>query len=295
MRVDLDAAARFMAAHARVLDRRRFGVLLGSGDAAGLLAALDGYRNADGGYGWGLEPDLRAPESQPLAARHAFEAFEEAAPLTSARTIALCDWLESVTLPDGGLPFVLPLSSQAGTAPWFAGADSTVSSLQITAAVVVAALGVARHDRAVADHPWLDRAVRFCLAWCEAIDGQPSAYELAFAAQFLDAVHRARPGAGNQFKRLGSFIPADGMVHVEGGTDEEFLRPLDFAPFPGTPARALFAPQVIGKDLDRLAGMQQQDGGWTVDYARISPAGALEWRGYATVHAIQILRANDRL
>ena len=68
MTVDLDAAAQFMAAHARVLDRRRLGVLLGTGDAAGLLAALDGYRNPDGGYGWGLEPDLRVPQSQPLAA-----------------------------------------------------------------------------------------------------------------------------------------------------------------------------------------------------------------------------------
>ena len=295
MTVDLDAATQFMAAHARVLDRRRSGVLLGNGDAAGLLAALDGYRNADGGYGWGLEPDLRAPESQPLAARHAFEAFEEAAPLTSAHAVALCDWLGSVTRPDGGLPFVLPLSSQAGTAPWFAGADSTVSSLQITAAVVVAALAAARHDQAVADHPWLDRALRYCLAWCEAIDGRPSAYELVFAARLLDAVHNTRPDAGSLLKRLGSFIPAGGTVHVEGGTDGEFLRPLDFAPFPGTPARALFTQQVIDKDLDRLADMQEQDGGWTVDYAKISPAGALEWRGYATVHAIQILRPNDRL
>jgi hypothetical protein len=192
------------------------------------------------------------------------------------------------------LPFVLPLSSQAGTAPWFAGADSTVSSLQITAAVVVAALAAARHDQAVAGHPWLDRAVRYCLAWCEAIDGRPSAYELAFAALLLDAVHHTRPDAGSLLKRLGSFIPANGTVHVEGGTAEEFLRPLDFAPIPGTPARALFAQQVIDKDLDRLAGMQEQDGGWTVDYAKISPAGVLEWRGYATVHAIQILRSNGR-
>ena len=29
------------------------------------LDTLEGYRNDDGGYGWGLEPDLRAPESQP--------------------------------------------------------------------------------------------------------------------------------------------------------------------------------------------------------------------------------------
>jgi hypothetical protein len=32
-----------------------------------------------------------------------------------------------------------------------------------------------------------------------------------------------------------------------------------------------------------------------VDYAQISLAGALEWRGYATVRAIQILRPNGRL
>ena len=186
MTVDLDAAAQFMAAHARLLDRRRFGVLLGNGDAAGLLAALDGYRNPDGGYGWGLEPDLRVPESQPLAALHAFEAFAEAAPLTCAHAVALCDWLGSVTRPDGGLPFALPLSSTAGTAPWFAGADPAVSSLQITAAVVVEALAAARHDQAVEVHPWLDRAVRYCLAWCEAVDGRPAAYELVFAVRFLD-------------------------------------------------------------------------------------------------------------
>ena len=42
-----------------------------SSDPSGLLAALDGYRNPDGGYGWGLEPDLRTPESQPGAALHA--------------------------------------------------------------------------------------------------------------------------------------------------------------------------------------------------------------------------------
>ena len=53
-----------MAAHGRVLDRRRLELLEG-GDPAAVLAALDGYRNPDGGYGWGLEPDLRAQESQP--------------------------------------------------------------------------------------------------------------------------------------------------------------------------------------------------------------------------------------
>ena len=36
-------------------------------------------------------------------------------------------------------------------------------------------------------------------------------------------------------ERLGRFVPRDGMVRVEGGSEDEFMRPLDFAPFPGGP------------------------------------------------------------
>src|ERR1700750_1326048 len=110
MPIDLHAAADFMATHARLLDRRRFELRSGVADAAAALAALDGYRNPDGGYGWGLDPDLRSPESQPATAAHAFELFEEVAPATSAHAVALCDWLDSVTLDDGGLAFALPVA-----------------------------------------------------------------------------------------------------------------------------------------------------------------------------------------
>lgn len=44
-----------------------------------------------------------------------------------------------------------------------------------------------------------------------------------------------------------------------------------------------------------MAGLQQDDGGWTVDFAEVSPAGVLEWRGYETVSAIGILRRNARI
>jgi hypothetical protein len=37
------------------------------------------------------------------------------------------------------------------------------------------------------------------------------------------------------------------------------------------------------------------DGGWDVDWAHWSPAGALDWRGWATVRALRILRANARV
>ena len=87
MTIDVAAAHDFMATHARVLDRRRFELQNGGTDASAALAALDGYRNPDGGYGWGLEPDLRSPESQPGAALHAFEVFEDIAPATALQAV----------------------------------------------------------------------------------------------------------------------------------------------------------------------------------------------------------------
>ncbi len=295
MNVDLSAADAFMATHARVLDRRRFELLTHRADPAAVLAALDGYRNADGGYGWGLEPDLRSPESQPGAALHAFEVFEDVASACSPRAVELCDWLESVSLPDGGLPFALPLTVPAGTAPWWRGADPTVSALQTTSVTAAAAWHVAAQDPAVAAHPWLERATRYCLAAIEAIDRAPAAYVLAFAVRFLDVVHDSRPEAADLLRRLSAYVPADGRVRVEGGTESETLRPLDLAPYPDRPARELFAPEVIEADLDRLAGLQQDDGGWIVDYATISPAGSLDWRGHTTVRAVDVLRRNRRI
>lgn len=293
MNVNLSAVPGFMAGHARILDRRRYGLLMGEEEPERVLAALDAYRNPDGGYGWGLEPDLRTPESQPGAALHAFEVFAEAATVTSPHAAALCDWLESVTLPDGGLPFALPLGVTTATAPWWRGADPSVSSLQITAVTAAAAHRVAAHDPAVAGHPWLARATRYCLDAVQAMEERPHAYVLSFAVRFLDAVHDTEPRAADLLKKLAAYIPDDGKVPVEGGTEHETLRPLDFAPFPGTAARALFDPSVIAADLVRLAGEQQDDGGWVVDYARISPAGAMEWRGAITVHAVRVLRANE--
>jgi hypothetical protein len=288
------SAADFMAAHARILDRRRFELRTGETDRSGVLAALDAYRNPDGGYGWGLEPDLRSPESQPAPAWHAFEVLEEIAPETAPQAIALCDWLESIALADGGLPFALPLGLTAGSARWWTESDPAASSLQITAITTAAAQRVATRDPAVAGHPWLERATSYCLDAIRAIDEEPFAYVLAFSVHLLDAVHDSRPEAAELLHKLGSYIPADGRLRVRGGAENEMLKPLDVAPYPDRPARALLSDDAISADLDRLAAEQQDDGGWVVDFVSSSPAGALEWRGYATVRALDILRRNGR-
>lgn len=212
MRIDLDRARAFLAAHGRVLDRHRFEAIVTGSDPArsAVIAALDGYRNPDGGYGWGLEPDLRAPESQPAAALHAFEALVAAGPHRSPRVTDLLDWLDRSTLPDGGLPFALPIANPAACAPFWATADPTESSLQITAAVAAQAHRAAIHDETVRSHRWLERATNYCFEQIDRIDQRPPAYVLMFSLQLLDILAAQDADARRLLDRLMAYIPADG-------------------------------------------------------------------------------------
>lgn len=293
MSIDLTAAAEFMAAHARILDRRRFEALI-SGDEASrraIVGGLDAYRNGDGGYGWGLEPDLRAPESQPGAALHALEAIADAGAISSPQTVALLDWLNAATLPDGGLPFALPIADPTACAPFWVAADSTESSLQITAAVAAQAYRAARFDDALGAHPWLERVTRYCFDAIDRIDEPPFAYVLSFALQFLDIAADTHPEARDRLVRLARFVPADGALPVVGGAPGETIR---LTAAPGSPLSEVLDPQAVSDELDRLEHAQLPDGGWPVDFTSYSAAAALEWRGYATVAALATLRGSGR-
>jgi hypothetical protein len=222
------------------------------------------------------------------------EVFADVAPTTTARASELCDWLSRTSNPDGGLPFALPVPDSAACAPFWVGADQA-SSLQITAIVAATAHRVATADPALAGHPWLARATEYCLAAVRGLGPDPHAMVLAFAAQLLDAAAPTSPEAAELVETLRPHVPADGLLHVAGGADDEFMRPLNFAPLPGGPARSLFASGLVDAELERLAAGQQPDGGWAVDFGSFSPAATLEWRGHRTVQALVLLRANGVL
>ena len=294
MEMDLDAAIDFVATHGRLLDRRRLGLLLGSGSPHGVLAALDAYRNPDGGYGWALEPDQRSATSQPVAVMHALEVLADIRDTTSRRPAELCDWLAGHTLPDGGVPFGLPYTDTAGSARHWIDADATTSSLQMTAQLAAQAHRLAPYRPDVAGHPWLAGATAYCLDSIDLLTGTPHAYEVMFALRFLDAVTAELPRAHALIDRLLRHVVSDGPTPVTGGADGEALHLLDFTPYADAPSRASFTDAAVAADRERLTRAQQPDGGWTVDYPTYSPAAALEWRGYATLQAVAVLRETPR-
>jgi hypothetical protein len=273
---DLAAAAQFLAAHARVLDRRRFERLFHDGPAAAVRDAVAAYANPDGGFGHALEPDGRAPGSQPAALALALRTLDEAGAWDEALVGRACDWLERSAPAAGGASFVDPAIEGWPHAPWWQPEPGLPASL-ITTGPIAGVL----HARGTR-HRWLEQAT--AVLW-ERIDALPDAggYELLGAVAFLErAADRERAVA--TIARLGERLRAD-----------ETHGPLAFAPRPDSIARAAFDAATIEASLDRLAEGQRDDGGWTFDWPAWSPAAEAEWRGSVTVDALVILRANGRL
>ncbi len=300
---DFNAAAAFVAANARVLDRRRFqrlfedGPVLGSAPVRDAVAA---YRNNDGGFGHALEPDCRAPGSQPAATEMALRVMDEADAWDEDLVRGACDWLMAVAPAEGGAAFVEANPRSLADwphAPWWVPEEGHPASLIATGMIAgtLQARGVS--------HLWLDGATEVmwnrigALCWPGGTNppgpplAEPSGYEMFGVLRFLQHVPD-RDRALEAFGRVGPLIIERNLVALDPEAPGEVHGVLDFAPEPDSLARSLFDDVTVKAHLDHLAHAQRDDGGWTFNWLAWSPAAELDWRGFLTVDALRVLRAN---
>jgi hypothetical protein len=281
---DFEAAADFLAARARLLDRRVFDRLFRGGAAEPVRDAVAAYRNADGGFGHALEPDCRTAASQPAAVEMALRVMDLADAWDERLVRDAVDWLSAIAPAEGGAAFVLPSVSEGPHAPWWVPAEgaSLIQTGQI--AGLLYARGFA--------HPWLDRAAQVMWSRIDALT-EPHAYEMFGVLAFLEQVPD-RDRARAAFERVGPLLFSRDLVALDPEAEGETHSPLAFAALPGSIARRLFDADVIEAHLDHLAGAQAGDGGWTFNWPSWSPAAESDWRGFLTVDALRVLRANGR-
>jgi hypothetical protein len=284
MPIDVASAERFMLANARLLERHRLAVLLHDAPAVHMLDALRAYRNPDGGFGNALEPDVRAPESEPIAVLHALEALAEIDACDDPMFGEAARWVASIADPDGGLPFVLPTAAASPHAPWMVPA---AGGSHLTLAIVGLLWNAGSRE------PWLTHASEWCWAKLSA-PAQLSGYWVKFGLDFLDSIPDGER-AELTIAALRPLLGADGSIPVPGGTADERLTPLALSPHAGSRSRALFTAAQIDADLDSLEAGQQDDGGWTFDWLAWSAGQSVEWRGLVTLRALITLREHGRI
>ncbi|GHF23716.1 hypothetical protein GCM10010218_00170 [Streptomyces mashuensis] len=293
-------AEQFVWLTARVLEQRRFAFHFLGGHPDAVEAALTAYAGDDGGFGHGLEPDLRGPVSQPLHTALGLRVLDEIGRCRDQRAERVCRYLTAVSTPDGALPALHPSLRGYPAAPWLPLVDDPPSDLLATGPVV----GLLHRNEVW--HAWLFRATDFCWAAVEALGrgARTHPYEVMAAVAFLDGApdrRRAeaaaeRLGRAVREQRLAVLDPAglDGHPLPDGYAPGEYHFPYDYARTPHSLARRWFTDAEVDRALDHLAAAQQDDGGWPVLWRAWAPGTALEGRPMVTIDALLTLRAYGR-
>lgn len=116
-----DGAVNYLQTKARSLEKALYAYHFTGGAAADVLAALAAFQNEDGGFGHGLEPDIRLADSSVIATTIAFQRFRELNtpsddPLVTKACRYLLDTYDAQRL---NWPIIPPNIDDAPHAPWW--------------------------------------------------------------------------------------------------------------------------------------------------------------------------------
>ncbi|GAA1881969.1 hypothetical protein GCM10009687_57850 [Asanoa iriomotensis] len=268
----------------RLLERRLFATCFEGAPGQGVLDALRGYANDDGGFGHALEPDKRCPASLPLDVECALQAMVTAGVADLATVRRACDYLAGIGT---AVPLAFPVVEDYPRAVHFT-EWTYESALNPTAGLagLLYQLGV--------DHPWLPAAAAWSWKQIDTAELPTDAHALREILVFL-AHTPERERAMTAAAKVRDALTTATHFRLDPTDPEYGVTPLSIAPSADSPWRALFTEEVIQGHLDRLERDQQDDGGWPITWEPPGQAAALEWRGIVTLENLRTLVSYGRL
>jgi hypothetical protein len=266
---------------ARLVENRLFATVFEDADPQGVVDALRGYQNADGGFGHGLEPDKRCPDSLGLDVEVAFDTLVVAGAHDDVMIRRAVDWLASTATPDGAVALCSPAVENYPRA-------EHITEWTYEPALNPTAGLVGRLYKLGVEHPWREKAGAWCAA--ELAKGFPEdAHGLHESLEFLEHSGEA------DFDRVRDWLPKLSYFRADAADPSYGVTPLHLAPTPDSFWRPLFTDAQLEAHLDRLITDQQDDGGWTITWQPPTQAATLEYRGIVTVASLRTLKAYNRL
>ncbi len=284
------AGETFLMRQGRLVERRLFATCFLGAPPSGVVDALRGYQNDDGGFGHGLEPDKRCPASLPIDVETALAALATAGAVDQPMVLRAADFLACTSAEadaGGAVPLAFPVIESFPRAEHWS--DWTYEpGLNPTAGLVglLHQLGI--------DHPWRAQGEAYCWERLAVGNVPGGAHELSEVLIFLEHVPD-RDRAAEHIAAITGDLAAVPLLQLDPDALGYGLSPLDLARTADSPWRALFTDEQIDAHLDRLQRDQQADGGWPITWEPPSEASALEWRGIVTLRALRTLAAYGRI
>lgn len=292
-KIDFLKARDFIITNARMIERRLFEFYFANGNKQSVYHAVYAYRNADGGFGHGMEPDTASPESQPLFGIMALELLDEVGYLT--KEIILNDffpYFDSVTTEKGGIPWMFKPTSEYPCEEHFKNVKAW-GALSTTAPL----LGFL--EKYEIDIPWMEKAEQF--VWSEFDRILPQhAYCYLCVPRWLNFLRHTKHQGKARIKinALKNALLTIAISNNDKSNQNWGLygnpHSLNYAPSNKSILYPMFSKETLDSDLNTLISKQKKDGRWATSYG-ISEGSRLEWDGMQTLWVLKVLNNYRRI
>lgn len=285
--MNFDKAANFIWQHGRLLERRIFEYAFQKGPKHNILTALKAYQNDDGGFGSAIEPDIRAPDSQPLFTEFALRVLYDCNIKDIETTEKACHFIAKHADFKNGIPTIFPSSIHYPRANHWMNPNSTEPSFSRFTGLV----GLLKWQGL--EHPWLDEAVERCLKDIE-VKSYDDAHTILTAFCLIESSPQSDYIKGLHDKLSKELVLAN-YFNLDAGSQGYGLTPLEFAPSSTSYCRSLFTEEVIQKHLQVIESQQNEDGGWPIEWDPPGETAKFEWRAYKTLETLVTLHSYGRI
>ena len=281
----------------RPLEKSLYRYHFTGGTQAEILAELARFQNADGGFGHGLEPDLRLPDSSVIATSVAFQRLREtAAPADHPLIVNGCRYLRDTYDPVAGKWAIIPPNvDDAPHAPWWVYGEALSHSLLNPSAEILGYL------YEYGDHfpaQWRQQATDAIVTHIMDEARQLEMHDLLCAIRLYETPALPQAIRERLFPRLQTV--AEALVARDPAAWRGYgLPPLSVVSAPRSAFAPLFQEQ-LDANLDFVIDQLDAAGSWRPNWTWGAPSEAWaqaerEWSGVITLNNLVLLRAFGRL
>ena len=286
MTIDIDKARQYIHANGLLWERALWDYLFDGGSLVRVHQTLLNYKNADGGFGHGLEHDLKCPQSNPLQLEFLLTIIRDSDLPVGRILSGTSDWVESIQKQDGSLTNPKEVLSYPH-APWW-GRDSSPTMAGGQSAPDSIVGNLIAHGQCS-----LEMANR-TKAWVEAnvsLDSIAKSDWLFMTYHYFDYFMNVR-----DFPDLDSYQEATIATIIrlteKDIADGELAKACAIFSFVNSPDSFMVSeiPEtIISQCLDYLQANQREDGSWLDEHDLV------QWQPLASIKALLALRNFGRL
>lgn len=294
-------AKAFVLEQGRDLDRALLAFHLADGTADSVLAALAAYQNDDGGFGHGLEPDLRTPASSVIATTVAFQNFRSLGvpaehPQVQKGMAYLLDTFDASRLV---WPIIPPEVEDAPHAPWWDYASSEAGFGGFLSNPRVEIVGYLHDYSALVPADLLESVTTAVFSHLDSLPDEMEMHDLICFVSLAETPSLPKTDRDRIWAKLATAAEI-GVAREPEQLSGYVLKPLYVAPSPDSPLAGQFAEEVA-VNLDFEIEQQGADGAWSPNFSWGDQHPAAwqiakrEWQARMTLRNLRTLRDFGRL